>query len=253
MLASKQAGFNGMRAVLEGLGPAVALDLAALGLGPREIGTMKVVTFVGKGGGGKTSLCVNLAVVAARLGFKVAILDTDPNLSASEWRRLRGGSDVLVRSCIGKSVKADVDAARKAGVQLLLIDTAAEIGEHLGDAIKMASFVLMPSRPAQLDVTQTARRVELVRRFGRPFAVLVDAAPAQRLEADARLVAETRSAVKALNLPLFRGQITARRGLIWAISEGKGIAETEPAGPATRELERLFVSILKQVTGKHDG
>ena len=38
-----------------------------------------------KGGTGKTTLTVNLAIAAERAGHKVAIVDLDSQASASEW------------------------------------------------------------------------------------------------------------------------------------------------------------------------
>ena len=42
-----------------------------------------------KGGAGKTTIAVNLAVYAALQGASVAILDIDPQASASSWADLR--------------------------------------------------------------------------------------------------------------------------------------------------------------------
>jgi chromosome partitioning protein len=42
-----------------------------------------------KGGAGKTTVAVNLAVYASLQGAKVAILDIDPQASASSWADLR--------------------------------------------------------------------------------------------------------------------------------------------------------------------
>jgi hypothetical protein len=49
-----------------------------------------------KGGAGKTTLTVHLAVAAMRAGEKVAILDTDPQHSASAWARTREDEEPLV-------------------------------------------------------------------------------------------------------------------------------------------------------------
>ena len=53
---------------------------------------MKSVAFAAmKGGVGKTTLAVHLAVAALRAGERVAIIDTDPQASAAAWARIRGG------------------------------------------------------------------------------------------------------------------------------------------------------------------
>ncbi|MGB5743794.1 MAG: ParA family protein, partial [Sedimenticolaceae bacterium] len=51
---------------------------------------MKTVCLLAqKGGTGKTTLCLHLAVLAAELGRRAEIVDIDPQASASAWRRRR--------------------------------------------------------------------------------------------------------------------------------------------------------------------
>jgi Mrp family chromosome partitioning ATPase len=55
-----------------------------------------------KGGSGKTTIIVNLAVAYLRAGHRVALLDTDPQGSLGRWfmaRRERGAADMNARSC----------------------------------------------------------------------------------------------------------------------------------------------------------
>ncbi len=52
-----------------------------------------------KGGAGKTTLAVHLAVEAARTGKVTLVIDTDPQATASRWSQWRGGRDPEVIHC----------------------------------------------------------------------------------------------------------------------------------------------------------
>jgi chromosome partitioning protein len=52
--------------------------------------------FSQKGGTGKTTLAVHLAVAAGEAGQVVALVDTDPKRSATAWGRARNGQPPLV-------------------------------------------------------------------------------------------------------------------------------------------------------------
>ena len=54
---------------------------------------MKTVCLLAqKGGTGKTTLCLHLAVLAGELGHDAAVVDIDPQASASAWRRRRAST-----------------------------------------------------------------------------------------------------------------------------------------------------------------
>ena len=51
---------------------------------------MKIISFISqKGGVGKTTLAIHLAVAFSADGLNVAILDLDPQASAAEWKDFR--------------------------------------------------------------------------------------------------------------------------------------------------------------------
>ena len=58
---------------------------------------MKIIAVVSqKGGAGKTTLAVHLAVAAAHSGYSVAIIDLDQQATAAQWADWREGDNVAV-------------------------------------------------------------------------------------------------------------------------------------------------------------
>ncbi|MET3148778.1 UNVERIFIED_ORG: cellulose biosynthesis protein BcsQ [Xanthomonas axonopodis] len=55
-----------------------------------------IVIAAQKGGAGKTTLALHLAVEYQRAGKSVALIDTDPQRSAEMWGGLRDAQDITV-------------------------------------------------------------------------------------------------------------------------------------------------------------
>ncbi len=84
---------------------------------------MKVIAILSeKGGAGKTTLSVHLAVAAQRAGFDTAIIDLDPQGSAADWGDRRGQAPEAVAIPPIRLEKLLADL-RKNGADLVVIDT----------------------------------------------------------------------------------------------------------------------------------
>lgn len=78
-----------------------------------------------KGGSGKTTTAVHMAVCAARRGLKTALIDIDIQRSASNWNQSRPEDRRL--DCVAGTaaeLAGFLEQARKGGIELVIIDTA---------------------------------------------------------------------------------------------------------------------------------
>jgi chromosome partitioning protein len=86
---------------------------------------MKTIAIVSqKGGAGKTTIAVHLATAAAAAGHAAAIIDLDPQGTAASWGDRRQAASPEVVSGQAARLQVLIDAARDAGADLLVIDTA---------------------------------------------------------------------------------------------------------------------------------
>lgn len=202
---------------------------------------MEIISVVSqKGGCGKTTMTVGLAVEAVRSGKHVAIIDLDPQASAANWGDRRG-DDVppTVVSCQASRLEKVLLAAKSQGVDLVLIDTPGKSAEAAIAAIKAASHVLIPVEPHISSLETLANVGELLALAGRPKATVIinKAPPLGRRHEDAR------EAIFAQGFSVAPTVLYQRAAHSDATNLGATASEYEPKGKAAIELSFLYNDI----------
>ena len=92
---------------------------------------MHIITLAAqKGGVGKTTLAVNLAVAAEAAGIKTALFDLDPQESATAWSERRTAESPHVEPISARRLDQAIDAAEANGFGLTIIDTPPAAGDR---------------------------------------------------------------------------------------------------------------------------
>ena len=132
---------------------------------------MKIVAVIcQKGGVGKTNLSIHLATAAALAGHRTAIVDLDPQGTASSWGDLRQADEPEVISGQAARLPMLIEAARANGADLIVIDTPPQADTIALTAAKVADIVLIPIRPAIWDL-QAAQPSLLLAQVAQPAGV----------------------------------------------------------------------------------
>src|SRR6516162_6805684 len=109
---------------------------------------MKVLAILSqKGGAGKTTLALHLAVEAQRLGLTTAVIDLDPQASAASWGDGRQQESPVVVSAQASRLNQVLSAAKEADARLAIIDTAPHSESAALAAAREADLILIPCRP----------------------------------------------------------------------------------------------------------
>ncbi len=111
-----------------------------------------------KGGSGKTTLTLHLAVASGRAGKAAAVIDLDPQASAAGWKDSRPGEAPVVVPVPPSRLPHALQAAKSGGAQLTLIDTAPHAAEAALAAAEAADLILIPCRPGILDLRAIGER-----------------------------------------------------------------------------------------------
>ena len=198
---------------------------------------MQVLAIIGqKGGSGKTTTALGVAVAASLAGRAVAVIDLDPQATAANWSDRRGDEAPAVVSCQVSRLAHVLEAAEKQGAELAIIDTPGKSTDSAIAAAKAADFVLLPIQPQLFDIETLASVKEVLAIAGNPpAAVLVNRAAVQ-----GRRHTETQEAATAQGFTVCPVVIFSRAAHGDAGNVGKSAAEYEPTGKAAQELAELY-------------
>ena len=114
---------------------------------------MYTITLVAqKGGTGKTTLAINLAVAAEAVGHRAVLIDLDPQASAAGWGDHRTLARPVVAPVPATRLDDALGTARAHGADLAIIDTAPHSESSALEAARAADLALIPLRPGILDL-----------------------------------------------------------------------------------------------------
>ena len=193
-----------------------------------------------KGGTGKTTLAVHMAVAAVQAGHRVLLVDTDPQSSAADWWRVRAGETPELVECEAARVPDVLRAARKDGISLTVIDTRPSVEADTAALARLADLVLTPTRPAILDLRAIGATVDVVRASRARAAIVINGAPPSRGGLEAALTTEARQALESYRVPVAPVAIGLRAALSHALVDGRAVTEFEPDSKAAAELLGLY-------------
>lgn len=144
-----------------------------------------IVVANSKGGAGKTTVAVNLAVYLNDLGSKVALIDADYNqLSAADWlARMDHHVAAYSLSSDQQENQRNRELRRLIGsirdeVDYVVVDTKGEAATTTDQALLLADLALIPFQPSGLDYWRLQDTLDAVafsqeQNAGRPAAWLV--------------------------------------------------------------------------------
>lgn len=204
---------------------------------------MKIIAILSqKGGVGKTTLAIHLAVTTMKKKNQVAIVDLDPQASVYGWWKGRNKEDPDVVSAQAAALPSIIDEAKRQKVDWMFIDTAPHSESAAIAAAEHADIVIIPCRAGILDIRAINATIKIAKLSGTTAIALLNAVPAHGTRGDA-----AREAIAKYKIPIAPVQMGLRVAYDDAILEGMGVVEFEPTGKATEEINEIYKWITKKL------
>ncbi|MGC2834346.1 MAG: ParA family protein [Methylocella sp.] len=205
---------------------------------------MKTIAVVSqKGGVGKTTTAIELGFAAHLAGFATAIIDLDPQGTAAKCgdRRETDGPSVIG----GQASRLNVilDTARDNGADLVLIDTPPSAEAIALQVVKVADYVLIPTRPGGFDIEAIQTTLEMADYAKRPASVLINSVPTNRQH----LGTTTLAGLKERGFSVAPIIWMERAAFADLGADGIPVLEKDPGSKASQEVTELFEWLCLQM------
>ena len=204
---------------------------------------MKTVAIISqKGGAGKTTVAIHLAVAAEKHGLRAAVFDLDPQASATSWADRRQSPAPAVVAAQPPRLTTLLEQAAAQAADLVLIDSAPNADAASLAAARAADLILVPCRPAAFDLNAIGTTLNLAAVAGKPAWVVLNAVPPHGKLGEEATVALQQGGVQVVPLALHHLVAFSH-----AVNDGRAAQEYDPKSRAAAEANTLFVWLAEQL------
>lgn len=206
-----------------------------------------------KGGTGKTTLALSIAVATLQAGKQSLLIDLDPQGTACNWSDRRTADVPLVLDVQPGRLPRALEKAEEGGIQFTVIDTPPRSEQAAMAAAKVADLIIIPCRPQAYDLETIPNTLDLIRLSNAPpVFVVLNAIPSQGTRHE-----QAREVLERLQVPVCPVMLGHRAAFGDAGSLGQSPLEYDPHGKAAQEIREVYkytcklLSNLKGKRGKH--
>lgn len=200
-----------------------------------------------KGGAGKTTMAAHLAVVWSASGKRrVAVIDTDPQGSLTQWYNIRrarmgeGETNLTFSAISGWRVRSEIDRLRRTH-DLIIIDSPPHTDSEARTAIRAADLVVIPLQPSPMDVWATSATINICKQERVAVKMVLN-----RVHPQAKLTQAISGNMVGLTANRFGNRVI----FAGALMQGYGVTEAQPNSPAAEEVRALGKEIIDYLNRK---
>ena len=203
-----------------------------------------------KGGAGKTTVAVNLTMAARAMGVKAVLADADPQRSACDVLKGREEAGGLIVETSAAKLFTLIEASRRSGAELLIIDTPAGPEADVAEAVRVADLSLTVARPTYLDLAAAVRSVAIIQRLGKDGLIVLNQCAPPRNGVEPPQVVKALEALRFAGLPVAATALRNRVAYQTAFAQMRSVLELEGQAAASAEVRALFGELWRRLRGE---
>ena len=198
-----------------------------------------------KGGVGKTTLAIHLAVALAKKKKRVLLVDADPQGSAMDWSANRESTTSLPVIGLPKATLHKELPKMQSDYDFIIIDGSPRVYDVARSALMASDIVLIPVQPSPYDVWAAKEIVDLLKDI-KPFKEnLKKAFVINRKIVNTAIGRDVKEALAEYDLPVLKSQISQRVSFAESAASGQTVLELDPKSLASKEINALVKEILE--------
>jgi len=208
----------------------------------------KVITFANqKGGSGKSTLSANVAVLWSNSGYKVAVIDADPQNSLTYWlseRKKYYGADDIGIDFYNFDIRNLSDEIKKIKRKhdFIIIDSPPAITFGTIQIIKASNGVFVPVQPSPLDLMATLPFLQIAREERKKPLIILNRVMSRARLTDAMILRLRYSGAK-----IARSRISSKVIFAETYAVGRGVIDINVTSDAAKEIINVGNEILRNL------
>lgn len=207
-----------------------------------------IISFVNqKGGVGKTTTAINLAIGLKKKNYNLVFIDADPQGSAIQWHAIEGNKSFEILHHPSPIHATDIRQLSM-NYDYVIIDAPPAIGDISKAILAVTDLAIIPLSPSALDVWScwgTLKMIDEIRPLNSDIEVKL---LINRKIPGTKIGRDSREAMKQFQMDVFNTELCQRVAFIDAMTSGVSVMQYAPHSKAAREIERLCEEIIPQVS-----
>ena len=198
-----------------------------------------------KGGSGKTTLSVNLAVLWANSGYKVAVIDADTQISLSHWLDARKKYYGIEPTGIdyypfdARNLNEDLKKIKRK-YDFIIIDSPPSITFETIQIIKCSDSIYVPVQPSPLDLMATIPFLNIAKQERKKTTVILN-----RVMPRAKLTDAIIMRLRYAGAKIARSRVSGKIIYAETFTVGRGVVDISITSDASKEIINIGSEILR--------